>query len=1161
MARYESIVEQEFGRIALDQGWMVNASIWDDVRQVWNSLPKAEKDKIVRDWEGMDPNKVLSMIANSPELQQKLAEVPRMHEKVPSTPSTPSTPKAMFRYRNHSLVKKVQELLNQVVGSGLTPDGTFGPDTAKAWNLFVKQYKWNYPTFDPESTRQGQGPDLDVLQEFVQTLMPETGNAQPARPAAPALSEEEQMSRLLGRQPAPGKTSSRKGAVKTAQDPEQDVDRMLAGVKPPTDTYADELVWKIQEAILSIMPAQRRRMATKENPTGVDGKWGPKTLDALGEIALVSDPQLVSIVGRLSSASVPGSQILNTVLDRLLALAGRQKAGPSPAGKETASPIKVPEWAQENKGMDNKANERKRIMDEYTRLEGLTPQQAEAKMSHEHPELQADDGLATASAVVVELVALANDLDDMGEAGMARAVDEQLGIYKAAVDRLYGITGETGEQLVGDAHPGGGPVQVPAKDDGGKVETVVEQQKKDMEAATGKPTGKQAAFVARQLAALANRLDSEGKTEAALLVDKTLAELREGPRRPFVVRAAQGVVAAAHELRKDLIEYIPYLHIETKTKPFVDRFLPLVDAIYKAQTDEDKPAFAANVVALEQLLKQQGKHLEEVVREASSSLGFGHRGRVISDDIANIMEAISAARLQDSSYFRSVEKAAPAPAPQAGKAEQKPGQKPGQKPAGVSVLSPEAQRLQSTLKTLLPAFEAAQMSTNRDKFFKALGGMERALAIKDGLKKMLANLPRYSEPQAGKANNFVWNRIYVPLRDAGLLSRASRKDALRRQAAPPTATKDETPSELAGAFPAKPGVVPGATPGARRKPGKTKRPDLETLQNIMLNLGIALPRHKADGRWGSETYQAWNTLRANIHQRGGGDIGPPTTAAGNGPDPRVVQKAINMARKLDRLYSSRATVHLTKSIAVPQRSLSDAQAFIRALAAQPNSGVAGSPREQAAAALKLAQSYRQKLEQDTSDESWALEREGGEEAVRARAAAMDALIGQLKAVETGVPSYKMPGGEASGQRGGRSGGYGEGRSVGEFGTLGGPGGGAGRGRVRGEPQMTLEARVYSPYLDVSGYVNDPKGFLRWAQAYKQYLGGIHEAEGAAVSGGTPVEIGFNVLERIGQEIARLEVELVRAPVGNREELKATLRERREAVEDVYRLLDVTYRRR
>jgi len=95
-------------------------------------------------------------------------------------------------------------------------------------------------------------------------------------------------------------------------------------------------------------------------------------------------------------------------------------------------------------------------------------------------------------------------------------------LEKSAKDdsgQYYDVSGETGEQLVEKAHPGGGTKTelTHSKTDENLVETIVEQQKKDVEVATSVPKGTYAALIQ-----LADRLDKMGNRNAADRVDAIL---------------------------------------------------------------------------------------------------------------------------------------------------------------------------------------------------------------------------------------------------------------------------------------------------------------------------------------------------------------------------------------------------------------------------------------------------------------------------------------------------------------------------------------------------------------------------------------------------------------------------------------------------------------
>jgi len=106
--------------------------------------------------------------------------------------------------------------------------------------------------------------------------------------------------------------------------------------------------------------------------------------------------------------------------------------------------------------------------------------------------------------------------------------------------KLYDITGETGEQLVETAHPGGGTRTelTHSKTDENLVETIVEQQKVDIEVAKSIPTGKYAELV-ETLTKVADELDEMGYGKLANVLDDQLNKLAEGEtERPFLGKSA-----------------------------------------------------------------------------------------------------------------------------------------------------------------------------------------------------------------------------------------------------------------------------------------------------------------------------------------------------------------------------------------------------------------------------------------------------------------------------------------------------------------------------------------------------------------------------------------------------------------------------------------------
>jgi len=95
----------------------------------------------------------------------------------------------------------------------------------------------------------------------------------------------------------------------------------------------------------------------------------------------------------------------------------------------------------------------------------------------------------------------------------------------------YGITKETGEDLINSTHPKS-PTMADAMGKGGLVENIVEQQKADIEIATKMPRGTLPgvhAAVISELVRLANKLDDMGKHKEAMRVDETIERLAVRP--------------------------------------------------------------------------------------------------------------------------------------------------------------------------------------------------------------------------------------------------------------------------------------------------------------------------------------------------------------------------------------------------------------------------------------------------------------------------------------------------------------------------------------------------------------------------------------------------------------------------------------------------------
>jgi hypothetical protein len=97
-----------------------------------------------------------------------------------------------------------------------------------------------------------------------------------------------------------------------------------------------------------------------------------------------------------------------------------------------------------------------------------------------------------------EALQRATQLFDQASKNVTAGVDQDMTKEaKGEGDKYYDVTGETGEQLVEKAHPGGGTRTelTHSKTDENLVETIVEQQKVDIDVARSVPKGTYAALV------------------------------------------------------------------------------------------------------------------------------------------------------------------------------------------------------------------------------------------------------------------------------------------------------------------------------------------------------------------------------------------------------------------------------------------------------------------------------------------------------------------------------------------------------------------------------------------------------------------------------------------------------------------------------------------
>lgn len=792
-------------------------------------------------------------------------------------------------------------------------------------------------------------------------------------------------------------------------------------------------------------------------------------------------------------------------------------------------------------------------------------------------------GLApTASIHIInELIVLANDLDEMGETKVATAVDEQLRLYKTAVDKLYDITGETGEQLIGEAHPGGGPTMVPAKDEGGKVETIVEEQKKDLAVIDKQPTGKQAAFIAKQLVALANRLDAEGKVEAALLVDKTLAELREGSARPFVVKQAIAplliglaliglplasfLFSKSEELYNDLEDYLAILdklakdnpeygsygkELHTKLEPYINFFKQPIPTVKDLKRKD-----------YVQVLQQFGKNILPELEKITSSIpkdywtiGFGKSFR-IRDKLSDIKTAYKE-QLDKLSAGESVENMPTLQIPGYGTPSQQSSQQGGTKEYQKSTLSPQEKEAfkksydnyKGTINKLINVLTDETKQYELQKHFGGETNVEKLInALENLLKSVKEPTTRAEKWKLDNQNRKLYNYYIKGLKERKIM--ASLKIAEDAPKGMPVFTT------LTGT------VKSGTTPGKKtqvKRPliRKEVRDDLRQLQGLMNQLQDMPPGRPgiADGKWGPKTREAWETMRSWTQNRAFNQSPPANDP--RGPLPGEVSKAIRVAEFIINRQQGTNSVSMG-GVEVRVAALSNVDNFLKELArlGKIQKAETGSLNTTAnrRVAVQILQSFIETTESDAT-----LVAKFGKDGINSLVNRANALISELER-PVGIGDYSMPAG--GGQQYGRQQGYQHGENIGEFGNLSGrqERGGTSQQRQpqrgyeknRPEPEMSLENEIRT-LASENIPINDVQEALFWAHDFwKRHW---QEMEDLGEGRKDYYVVARAVVKYLRQEIARLRGQLARTPIDNKNDLDLELRRLSEDLSQMAQLL-------
>jgi len=635
---------------------------------------------------------------------------------------------------------------------------------------------------------------------------------------------------------------------------------------------AGKTIWDLQQILQVTVPTMP---LSKEG--GPDGKWGPMTARAWNALASQVNAKKGDLV--LTDVNPDGSEL--PILDQM-------------------------RWVIA--GMPSGTSE-----DIVKELQGAG---AAAKV---------DDDMKTTAFIVQELISLAGDLEEMGEVEAAVAVDKQISIYKEALDKLYDVTGETGEQLVEQAHPGGGPTIVPAKEEGGKVETIVEEQKKSIDKATKKPTGKYAQLMLN-LIATANSLEDEGRTEEAQMVDQTLRELLETP--PFAGRGTASETAGSEDSKVSGLEKTAFIQegIPSDIKDFlghlredkgnVDRlYWPAMDgvinklsphiAIFERVEKLDftkeanvKKAQRAAVLLYKTLLQALGP-----VYTIAENNRLLSRGMILKKRFYDIFTSLKEL-LSGASY--AAKEFGPKKAP---------------KPAPAVAKKPESQILRnyrSALRRVLKVME------NPDyKLLNILGkgdrkaGRRKAFEIENIIKTELKK--HYDKIQAGDRLDALYNKTIKPLQTHGIIIASAKEELVKEADLGISIAPKEKPS--------------------KKRPAKGKAVEIDPLVKTFQQAAMALhgpnavgPK-KDDGKWGPSTKGAYEKVMAELRK-----VKPDAKVFPAQPTPQSLNWGIYIAERLAQMKG--AALGLPQDMDIPYtdkikfklRELADPRAFLTTLA-------------------------------------------------------------------------------------------------------------------------------------------------------------------------------------------------------------------------------------
>ena len=566
-------------------------------------------------------------------------------------------------------------------------------------------------------------------------------------------------------------------------------------------------------------------------------------------------------------------------------------------------------------------------IEQQRKVRSLVPMLMESKHLTQEEALNYATQMYSNASVIHELVSLANSLENMGEVKAALAIDKQIGIYRTATIQAYDVFGETGEQLIEKAHPGGGHTIVPASDEGGKFETIVEEQKKDIERATSVPTGKYA-FVTRQLVSLANRLENNGKKEASNLIDNAINKLWEKSRLPLVVNAGNNNSI----LQKELI--------------FISKNLDLLRDTVQNQ------GLTNSGLNIKRLSGEEDKNYDDFLNDFEILFQNGNMGSIAIDEILKTplyirllksrLNLLKNGMMSIESSYRAA----------AGKIIW------GLKGyynhnASEQIIN----AINNTFKFLNKLFKTEKKQTYVDKYYKLLNNFGDML-IDENISMKLLKLFKGDQKKFMEINNWVYkeknkkftedqakglievfiNKTLKPLINLNIIPMSIVRNSSKKYSIN-SLIKTFAAPDLTGFNTSKPIIQPKSTPKRHYKSKKPKSGYIYDLQKALVSLGYPVARknpYRSDGQWGRITADSWNKLGDEISKKSNSRLELKELNKKTLPTETQAKRAIKFIQALkyikNRETSNKKTqVHLPGNLTVDESILRDPKLFLKTL--------------------------------------------------------------------------------------------------------------------------------------------------------------------------------------------------------------------------------------